>query len=54
MTTLPNNKSFSMTDPPIAVALFNNPKWAWLWLLARLCIGYTWLQAGIAKLSEPG
>jgi thiosulfate dehydrogenase (quinone) large subunit len=54
MTTLSNNKSFSMTDPPIAVALFNNPKWAWLWLLARLYIGYTWLQAGIAKLSEPG
>ncbi|MGD0708898.1 MAG: DoxX family membrane protein [Anaerolineaceae bacterium] len=53
MSSLSGNKSFSMTDPPVAVALFNNPKWAWIWLLARLYIGYTWLSAGIEKLSSP-
>ena len=53
MSTSSSNKSFSMTDPPAAVALFNNPKWSWIWLIARLYIGYTWLEAGIEKMSSP-
>ncbi len=41
------------TDPPIAQSLFNSPKWAWLWVLARLYVGYTWLSSGLGKLSNP-
>ena len=42
------------SDPPVANALFNSPKWAWLWLIARVYLGYTWLNSGIGKLSNPG
>ncbi|MAT44371.1 MAG: DoxX family protein [Anaerolineaceae bacterium] len=42
------------TDPPIATALFSSPRWAWIWLIARLYLGYTWLSSGIGKLSNPG
>jgi thiosulfate dehydrogenase [quinone] large subunit len=52
MSSSTHSKSFSMTDPPVAVALFSNPKWSWIWLIARLYIGYTWLSAGIEKLSS--
>lgn len=42
------------SDPPVANALFNSPKWAWLWLIARVYLGYSWLNSGIGKLSNPG
>lgn len=41
------------TDPPVANALFSSPRWAWIWLIARLYVGYTWLSSGIGKLSNP-
>ena len=41
------------SDPPIANALFNSTRWSWLWLVARLYLGYTWLSAGLGKLSNP-
>lgn len=41
-------------DPPIATALFNSTRWSWLWLVARLYLGYTWLNSGFGKLSNPG
>jgi len=49
-----SNKNIHFTDPPIANSLFNSPKWAWLWLIARLYLGYTWISSGIGKLSNPG
>jgi len=48
------NKNIHFSDPPIANSLFNSPKWAWLWLIARLYLGYTWIVSGIGKLSNPG
>ncbi len=42
------------TDPPAADALLNSPKWAWIWLIARVYLGYTWITSGIGKLSNPG
>jgi len=42
------------SDPHVANVLFNSPKWAWLWLIARVYLGYTWLNSGIGKLSNPG
>jgi len=53
MTQSVSSKNFEMTDPPIAVTLFNNTRWAWLWLIARVYIGYTWLNSGLGKLSNP-
>jgi thiosulfate dehydrogenase [quinone] large subunit len=43
-----------ISDPPAARALLESPKWSWIWLIARLYLGYTWLSSGIGKLSNPG
>ena len=45
--------SITMTDPPITNALFNNTKWAWLWLVVRVYLGYEWITASLHKLSSP-
>jgi thiosulfate dehydrogenase [quinone] large subunit len=38
-------------DPPLAHALFNTTRFAWLWLLIRLYLGYQWASSGWGKLS---
>jgi thiosulfate dehydrogenase [quinone] large subunit len=43
----------TLTDPPILQTLFNDLRFAWLWLLARLYVGYEWLDAGWEKLHQP-
>ncbi len=47
------NKSIRFSDPPIANTLLNSTRWSWLWLVARLYLGYTWISAGLGKLSNP-
>jgi thiosulfate dehydrogenase [quinone] large subunit len=42
-----------ITDPPFAQALFARVNWAWLWLIVRLYVGWTWLKAGWAKVTNP-
>ncbi len=39
-----------LRDPPIAQALFSDVRWAWIWLVLRLYLGWEWLHAGWAKL----
>ncbi len=46
--------SATFVDPPIAQTLFGKTQWSWVWLIARLYLGYTWLSSGIGKLSNPG
>src|SRR5262245_19001737 len=38
-------------DPPIAHILFETTRFAWLWLIIRLYVGYEWLSGGWGKLS---
>lgn len=40
-------------EPRLARTLFGDTRWAWLWLIARLYVGYTWLSSGLGKLSNP-
>lgn len=40
-------------DPPVALALFQSTKFAWLWLIIRLYLGYSWLTSGWGKISNP-
>jgi thiosulfate dehydrogenase (quinone) large subunit len=47
------NQNITITDPPVAQALFGNTRWAWLWLIVRLYIGYNWLTSGWGKISNP-
>jgi thiosulfate dehydrogenase [quinone] large subunit len=47
-------KNITISDPPLAKSLFASTRWAWVWLIVRLYVGYTWLTSGWGKLSEPG
>ena len=42
-----------ITDPPFTQALFGKTSWAWLWLIVRLYVGWTWLKAGWGKVNNP-
>jgi thiosulfate dehydrogenase [quinone] large subunit len=35
------------------VKLFGQVRWAWIWLILRLYLGYTWISSGIEKISSP-
>jgi thiosulfate dehydrogenase [quinone] large subunit len=37
-------------DSPIARSLFGDVRWAWIWLILRVYVGYEWLSAGWDKL----
>jgi thiosulfate dehydrogenase [quinone] large subunit len=38
-------------DPPLAHALFDTTRFAWLWLIIRLYVGYQWISSGWGKIS---
>lgn len=40
-------------DPPLARFLFSDVRMSWVWLIVRLWVGYTWLQSGLPKLTNP-
>jgi thiosulfate dehydrogenase (quinone) large subunit len=42
-----------ISEPPFVRDMFSNTRWAPVWLIARLYVGYTWLTSGIAKLGNP-
>lgn len=48
-----SSKEIRFSDPPIANALFSSTRWSWIWLIARLYLGYTWITSGLGKLSNP-
>jgi thiosulfate dehydrogenase [quinone] large subunit len=37
----------------MALALFDTTRFAWLWLILRLYVGYAWLTSGWAKAGNP-
>lgn len=43
----------SIDEPPIARALFGEVRFAWLWLILRVYIGWQWLNAGVGKITNP-
>jgi len=45
--------AITFEDPPFIQRLFSSTSWAWLWLIVRLYVGYTWLTSGLGKLSNP-
>lgn len=40
-------------DPSWMLALFSDTRFAWLWLILRVYLGYNWLHAGLGKISNP-
>jgi thiosulfate dehydrogenase [quinone] large subunit len=43
----------NIPDPPFANTLFNTTRFAWLWLIIRLYLGYRWIISGFGKLTNP-
>jgi thiosulfate dehydrogenase [quinone] large subunit len=37
-------------DPPVAQALLGDVRWAWIWLILRVYVGWEWVNAGWEKL----
>ena len=40
-------------DPPFARALFGDTRWAWIWRIVRVYVGWQWLSEGLAKAQNP-
>ena len=53
MSSISTTQSTVLVDPPAVTSLFGNVRWSWVWLVARLYVGYTWISSGIGKLSNP-
>ena len=43
----------TVEDPPLARALLEDVRWSWIWLIARVFVGWQWLSAGWLKLGSP-
>jgi thiosulfate dehydrogenase [quinone] large subunit len=41
-----------LQDPPFAAALFGDVRWAWIWLILRVYVGWEWVNAGWDKLNS--
>jgi thiosulfate dehydrogenase (quinone) large subunit len=39
-------------EAPVSKFVFGNTKFSWVWLIARLYVGYSWIEAGLGKLSN--
>ncbi len=42
-----------VTEPAIARFIFSDTRMAWLWLIVRLYMAYTWLTSGYGKITNP-
>ena len=40
-------------DPPAVRILFSSPRFAWLWGILRVWLGYQWVQASLHKVGDP-
>ena len=48
------HQTVQVTDPPFTKYLFSDTRFAWIWLIARLYLAYTWLTSGFGKLTGTG
>jgi thiosulfate dehydrogenase (quinone) large subunit len=48
-----NHKVIRMEESPFSRALFGEVRWAWLWVILRIYVGWEWLQAGLGKIGNP-
>ncbi len=47
------HRRVQVTDPPVARFIFSDTRFAWVWLIVRLYMAYTWLSSGYGKLINP-
>lgn len=53
MARLTTYQNGEMTDPPITRFIFSDTRFAWVWLIVRLYMSYTWITSGWGKFSNP-
>lgn len=46
------NTGILVQDPPIATFLFADTRFAWVWLIVRILLGWQWLGSGFGKLQN--
>lgn len=46
-----SEQTVTIPDPPLAHTLFSTTRFAWLWALIRLYLGWQWLESGWGKIS---
>jgi thiosulfate dehydrogenase (quinone) large subunit len=42
-----------VTNPPLLTSIYGSSRWAILWLVIRVYLGYTWITSALPKLSNP-
>jgi len=47
------HRTVQVTDPPAAKMILSDTRLAWIWLIVRLYLAYTWLTSGFGKLTNP-
>ncbi len=52
-STTAGKTRITLGDPPAALFLFSDVRFSWFWLIVRLYMGYEWLTAGWAKVTNP-
>lgn len=48
-----SNGEIVIADPPIAHSLFSTTKFAWLFAILRIYLGWQWVDAGWHKVADP-
>ena len=48
-----NGTGCFIEDPPLARLLFNDTRFAWIWVIVRVLLGWSWLEAALHKLTSP-
>lgn len=43
-----------ISDPPLATFLFSDTRFAPVWAIIRVLLGWTWLESGWGKITDPG
>ena len=54
MAQIRSRTGSEITDSPLAKFVFSDSRFAWVWLILRLYMAYTWLTSGFGKLTGTG
>lgn len=47
------SKEIEIPEPKVARFLFADTRFAWVWLVLRVYVGWEWVSAGLEKVSSP-
>lgn len=53
MKKLVSYQQAEITDPPVAKFVFSDTRFAWVWLILRLYMGWQWIDASSHKIFDP-